>query len=167
MVVPQARPIMPSRNIELHRYRGKLASLATESSMGQFISQLLLALMWRPLGTCVSHLVAPLARILAAYLWAGRWAYVFGLHLTRSLLRVVGWLSGSPFSASSHRGDGRHHDRHALLIVRVYRFYFGSFEIKRWHLVIGKRHHHGMDRATVAPAPQVGNTVTVVPYAPW
>lgn len=136
MVVSQACPIMPSRNIELHRYRGKLASLATESSMGQFISQLLLALMWRPLRTCVSHLVAPLGRILAAYLWAGRWAYVFGLHLTRSLLRVVGWLSGSPFSDSSRRGDGRHH--HALLIVRIYRYYFGGFEIKRWHLVMGK-----------------------------
>ena len=127
---------MASRNIELHRYRGKLASLAGDSNMSQFLLQLLLTLIWKPLGT----LCSPLARILSGYVWAGRWFYVFGLHITRIILRLVGWLSASPFAASTSRGD-RHdpsHRRHALVIVRLYRHYFGTFDVKRWHLVMGE-----------------------------
>jgi hypothetical protein len=104
--------------------------------MSQFLLQLLLTLIWKPLGT----LCSPLARILSGYVWAGRWFYVFGLHITRIILRLVGWLSASPFAASTSRGD-RHdpsHRRHALVIVRLYRHYFGSFDVKRWHLVMGE-----------------------------
>lgn len=120
-----------AKNIELHRYRVLGLPSLNSSSMTQFLGQLLLTLAMRPLGV----ICAPLARILAANLAVTRWFYVLGVHLIRTLLRLVGWLSGSPFSGN-RKEDQRRHSK--LLLVRVYRYYFGFFDLKRWHMVIGE-----------------------------
>ena len=120
-----------AKNIELHRYRVDGLPSLDSSSMSQFVLQLLLTMALRPLGV----ICTPLSRILAANISIIRWFYVLGMHMIRTLLRLVGWLSGSPFSGS--RRDDRIRQS-KMLLFRVYRYYFGAFNLKRWHMVMGE-----------------------------
>jgi hypothetical protein len=123
------------KNIDLHKYRGRLldplvSHEATVSRLGHLLFQVLLALLWRPLST----LCSPIGRILAVYIWAGRWGFMLALHMQRLLLGAVGWLAGSPFK----RRDMHHQRRpHSLLVVRIFQYYINALDVKRWHLLLG------------------------------
>lgn len=100
--------------------RGPGSSKNNADKLVSFFTQLTFLAVWRALGT----LSAPVARVLALYIWTGRSFLKLTSFSQTLVLRLVGWLGAPAFSQSRARW--------------IRRWSYVPLDVRKWHVVIGK-----------------------------
>lgn len=97
-----------------------------------FITQLTVLALWKSLAA----FSAPVARLLAFYMWAGKSTLKVTSWVQRVLLKVIGWL-GSPAFTRTHW-------------LRAWARQWLPLEVRKWHVAVGKS---DAERASCLHAP--------------
>jgi hypothetical protein len=100
--------------------RGPGSSKTNTDKLISFFTQLTFLAVWRALGT----LSAPVARVLALYIWAGRSVLKLTAFSQTLVLRLVGWLGAPAFKQSRARW--------------IRRWSYVPLDVRKWHVVVGK-----------------------------
>lgn len=106
--------------VTFRTYKGVRGPANNTDKLVSFFTQLTFLAVWKSLST----LSAPIARVLAFYLWAGKSIVKLCSWSERLVLRLVGWLAGPAFPKSRWlRQWGRH---------------YVPLDVRKWHVVVGK-----------------------------
>lgn len=110
---PANRARVPGRSLRAHQHS------STDKLVSWFLQLSLLAV-WKSLTT----LSAPIARVLAVYVWAGKSVLKICSWATRLVLKLTGWLASPAFP-------------HSKWLRQWSRHLPWPLDVRKWHVVVG------------------------------